>query len=295
MQAYSDLKMVECSTEAVPQFFYLVIFTAASVLLPRTSGLGLVKEDSFQEWTFVAVSLLLTYHAIISAILGAMDIRKDGQLGFLDKVILGLSFSCQLLAHLVVVVTIGLLALPMTDNPAADGSEDASLSYIHAVLLLFLPLIFRWISVDNLSRSRTLNFRSWILHVLSNTWVTMPVRESQAKQQVHKGTEIRWSLVLAGFNILATWLMTACLIKNVNPSVLPEWPVWHGVQTKFLFPGALASHLAGCSLLLFYYKCCHPWRVLNKWQHVESTRMEINEETPVWEGSEGNEVGNSRI
>ena len=86
--------MVECSTEAVPQFFYLTIFTVASVLLPRTSGLVLVKEESFKKWTFVTVFLLLTYYSIISAI------QLEGHPGTL----------LQLLAHLVVVVTIGLQA-----------------------------------------------------------------------------------------------------------------------------------------------------------------------------------------
>ena len=83
--------MVECSTEAVPQFFYLTIFTVASVLLPRTSGLVLVKEESFKKWTFVTVFLLLTYYSIISAI------QLEGHPGTL----------LQLLAHL---VTIGLQA-----------------------------------------------------------------------------------------------------------------------------------------------------------------------------------------
>ena len=39
IEALSDLKMVECSTEAVVQFLLLIIFTFASVLLPTTSGL----------------------------------------------------------------------------------------------------------------------------------------------------------------------------------------------------------------------------------------------------------------
>ena len=32
MEAYSDMKMVECSTEAVPQFYFLVIFTVELAL-----------------------------------------------------------------------------------------------------------------------------------------------------------------------------------------------------------------------------------------------------------------------
>ena len=43
-------------------------------------------------------------------------------------------------------VPIALLALPLSDNPAADGSDDASLSPTQAGLLLVAPIVFRWIS-----------------------------------------------------------------------------------------------------------------------------------------------------
>ena len=112
--------------------------------------------------------------------------------------------------------------------------------------------------------------------MLSNTWVTVPVRDSKNKKQVHKGTEIRWSLILAGFNILATWAMTATLMTNKNP-------LNNSVHIEFFFVGALASHLAGCCLLLLFYKYRHPWRELIVWQKMEVTRMGINEETPFWE------------
>ena len=65
MEAYSDMKMVECSTEAVPQFYFLVIFTIASVILPRTSGLGLLKDESGYSWAFLVFSLTMTYITII--------------------------------------------------------------------------------------------------------------------------------------------------------------------------------------------------------------------------------------
>ena len=63
----------------------------------------------------------ITYVTIIMSILSAMDIRKNGQLGFKQKVI---SATFQLLAHLCQMVPIAILALPRLDNPAEDGNKD---------------------------------------------------------------------------------------------------------------------------------------------------------------------------
>ena len=142
-EALSDLKMVECSTEAVVQFVLLVIFTFASVLLPTTSGLGLLKDNSSFEWTFLAFSFLTTIITVNMSILDAVDIRKNGQLGFKQKVILGTSFTFQILSHVFLIVPIALLALPLTDSPAVDGSEDASLTVARASILLTVPIILR--------------------------------------------------------------------------------------------------------------------------------------------------------
>ena len=181
MEAYSDLKMVECSTEAIPQFYFLVIFTIASVLLPRTSGLGLLKDNSGYSWAFLVFSLTTTYATIIMSILSAMDIRKNGQLGLKQKAILGLSTTFQLMAHLCQMVPIALLALPLSDNPAADGSDDASLSPTQAGLLLVAPIVFRWISnASSLEAGfQGLLKKNQFLHVLANTWVTIPLRHKK--------------------------------------------------------------------------------------------------------------------
>ena len=128
VEALSDLKMVVCSTEAVVQFLLLVIFTFASVLLPSTSGLGLLKDDNSYDWTFLVFSFLTTIVTVNKAILDAIDIRKKRQLDFKQKVILGMSFTFQILSHVFLIVPVGLLALPLADSPADDGSKDASLT-----------------------------------------------------------------------------------------------------------------------------------------------------------------------
>ena len=227
MEALSDLKMVECSTEAVVQFLLLVIFTFASVLLPTTAGLGLFKENSSFEWTFLVFSFLTTVVTVNKAILGAMDIRKNGQLDLKQMVILGTSFTFQPLSHIFLVRPIALLALPLKDRTADDGSENASLTVAQASILLTLPIILRWVSIavlhyclaENEARFWDLTKCKRLLHVLANTWVTMPVGNKNVKKQIHKATEICWSTGLAGINILVTWAMTTSLNEKQERSL----------------------------------------------------------------------------
>ena len=112
MVAYSDLKSIEASTEAVPQLFVLIVFIVASILFPEKSGLGLLKNDSWYEYTFLGLSLLSTYATIIFSILTSMKIRKKSHLGLTSRILLGLSFSLQLIARLLLLVPVAILALP---------------------------------------------------------------------------------------------------------------------------------------------------------------------------------------
>ena len=292
LEALSDLKMVECSTEAVVQFLLLVIFTFASVLLPRTSGLGLLKDNSTYEWTFLVFSFLTTIITVNKAILGAMDIRKNEQLDFKQKVILAISFTFQILSHVFLIVFIALLALPLTDSPADDGSEDASLTLVNAAILLAVPIILRWISIavlhcclaGNETRFWDLTKRTRFLHVLANTWVTMPVRNKNVREQVRKETEIRWSMGLAGINILVTWGLTASLMKDKDPRFLSVSDF--NSNNEFLLVGALPSllcYLVGCAFHILHYKAFHPWRNLYTLQKSREIRASIKEETPCWE------------
>ena len=299
VEAYSDLKMAESSVESVVQFFLLLVFTLASVMLPRTSGFGLVKDDSPGTTVFLGISLLATYVNIIVAIINAMDNKKDGQLGFLEKVVHGISATFQMLAHLLLMVPIVFLALPKTDYPAADGSEDASLTPTQAGLLLTLPIAFRWISILILHCWLTKNetgfwkmpcsdkltyLRRIFLHLVSNTWVTMPMRSTAKTQQVHRGKEICWSLMLAGINIISTWAVAASLMENKSPWFLPKTDFTS--DNEFLLLAALpalVSHLIGCAFLALHYGCCHRWRKLYTWQKVEKSRKGLQEEIPSWE------------
>ena len=291
MQAYSDIKMVECSIEAVLQFGLLVIFTAVSIILPKTSGLGLIKDDNVKQWTYVALALLATYVNMIQSILTAVNIQKRDQLGIKDKVVLGLSYTLQLLVHLLLLVPTALLALPQNDTPAATGDQDASITNGEAGLLLALPILFRWGSILALhgvlkyctkegTRFWDLGLRTKILHVLSNTWVTIPLRatekvSSDADEPVRKGKEITGSLIFASMGILTSGAMTFLLMEKQNSRLL----LGNNSKVEFLLLAVLPAyscHLAGCALLFIFYSCCHPWSEVFK--HKEGRAEEQGRE-----------------
>ena len=292
VEAFSDLKMVETSTEAVVQSILLVIFTFASVLLPNTSGIGLLKENSFFEWAFLAFSFFTTLLTANKSLLGAVDIRKREQLDLKQKIVLGISFTFQLFAHVFLIVSIALLALPLDDSPAEDHTEDASLAVLQAVILIAAPIVLRWISIavlhcclsKNETRFWDLTKRKRLLHILANTWVTMPLRSNKVKEQVRKGTEIRWSMGMAGINILVTWAMTANLMEHKNPRFLPA-PDFNS-NTEFPLVGilpSLFSHFIGCAFLLLHYKKTHPWRNVYTRQREEATKSLLKEEDSLLE------------
>ena len=336
MVAFSDLKMVETSTEGVPQLFLLLVFTSASVLLPVLSGLGLVKDaSSIYSYVFVTLSLVQTFITIISSILAAMNIRQDGQLGMKSKAILGLSITFQLGARLLLMVPTALMALPTPEEEKGKLTKlvypppDPSLTKVEASLLLTLPLLFHYISLLflyvrlNITSFWALSFKDKMLHLLSNTWVSIPVRSPEG-HQVHKSREQLWSVVFAGANLALTAFFTArhCQDRAARfPGVMGHLGLTWGESTsrnefefcaeglpkpcyqvivkaqvesstEFLLLFGLPSLLcqvAGAGLLLLYYRTSHPWRALGRerearcWGRLQGTRQGVQVETPYWE------------
>ena len=98
------------------------------------------------------------------------------------------------------------------------------LSPTAASLLLILPLVIHWLFLIllwarlNIVTFWNLSLKDKLLHLLSNTMVTLPVRKTREGAQVHKARETFWSLVLVGINLLATSLITSALInENIFP------------------------------------------------------------------------------
>ena len=137
MKALADMKMIEVSTEAVPQLFILIVFTIFSSL---DSCVGFLTDNDPLTTTFLALSLLQTYTTIILSTITSINIRKGGQLDVKSKIVLGLSITCQLAARLWIMVAIAssvilssLKPLDMTcfswccPSPLAGSSTSCSM------------------------------------------------------------------------------------------------------------------------------------------------------------------------
>jgi len=157
------------------------------------------------------------------------------------------------------------------------------------VLLLVLPIPIGW--VFTLLLHACLKTVFWLLstkdkliYLLSNTWVTIPVRRMEDRHQRHKGRETFFALLLAGFNLVGTFVALAIPAQHIT--VL--------TSRFFSFP-SLFFYLAGCGLLLLFEKTVHPWRHLGKereshfWGKLQGTKRGIEAEPTVWD-QEGREL-----
>merc|ERR1719237_2001870 len=83
-------------------------------------------------------------------------------------------------------------------------------------LLLLLPILIGWASSILLHAILNTDFfklstKSKLVHLLSTTWFTLPVRRLGERDQRHKGREMFFGCILATVNLVgpavATWLV----------------------------------------------------------------------------------------
>merc|ERR1712001_679218 len=152
--------------------------------------------------TFLVFSLLQTYTTIILSTINSINIRKGSQLDVKSKIVLGLSITCQLAARLWIMVAIASSVILSSLKP---------LDMTSGVLLLVLPipigwfftiLLHAWLDTD----FYLLSTKEKLIHLLSTTWFTVPVRRMEERDQRHKGRETFFALLLAGLNLVGTLL-----------------------------------------------------------------------------------------
>ena len=276
MRAYADLRTIESSTEAMIQVCLLITFTVVSAFWEEETRLGLFRSgESTYTLIFLIMSILQSFFTIILSTLSATSVRKNGQLNVNSKLLLGLSLVFQLAPHITRIVWTSLLTLPWFDSEAGIKSMTT------ASLLLALPLLLHWISLVwlyarlNINSFWRLSFKHKMIHLLANTWMVQPVRDSKSKDQIHKSREIVGSLLLTGLNLAITHTVTALLIEDTVPigqdylnlEVGLSGEIFSRKRNIFLLlqvlPAAL-SYLVGCGLLLLFYKTVHSWRHLGK-------------------------------
>ena len=203
-KALSDMKMIEVSTEGVPQLYILLVLLIFSI---RSDNCFTLIDNS-DPWAipFLVLSVLQTYATIIMSTISSINIKKGGQLSLSSKITLALSISFQLAAKLSIMLWIAIAASvsPLPDSPTAITTTSA-------VLLLVLPILIGW-ALNLLLHTclntdfHVLSLKDKMIHLLSNTWFTFPVRRMGERDQRHKGREMFFGLLLAGINLMGTFV-----------------------------------------------------------------------------------------
>ena len=141
MLAYSDLKMVETNLEAIPQIYFLIIFSLASWLLPERTLLGLTSSPkiTFEEGLFIFLSMGHSYATSIASIIAATNIRKHKQMTFASRLFVALSVTFQIAGRIWPMVVTSMLAI--VDKPPLSAPQ--------AGLLLILPLVSHWVCMTS--------------------------------------------------------------------------------------------------------------------------------------------------
>merc|ERR1719336_2405531 len=104
MKALSNMKVIEVSTEGVPQLYILIVLILFATQGQKGNCVGLLDQNDPWEITFLVLSLLQTYTTIILSTIASINIKKHRQMDFKSKIVLLLSISCQLLAKLYIIV-----------------------------------------------------------------------------------------------------------------------------------------------------------------------------------------------
>ena len=151
------------------------------------------------------------------------------------------------------------------------------------VLLLVLPIPIGWFFTILLHARLDTDFyllstKDKLIHLLSTTWFTVPVRRMEERDQRHKGRETFFALLLAGINLVGT--LAALTITHDG--------VWFFGTLVTCLP-SFFLYLAGCGLLFYFEKSVHPWRDLGKereshcWGKLQGTKRGIEAELTLWE------------
>ena len=261
----------------VPQLFILIVLIVFSSF--TDSCFRLLEGDDPATITFLVLSLLQTFMTIILATIGSINIRKGGQLDVKSKIVLGLSVSCQLMARLWTMVLIASAVIV----PSKIFYDTNPISLTSTIILLVLPIPIFWVSTLLLHAWLNTDFyllspKNTLIHLLSSTWITVPVMQMEERDQKHKGRELFFELLLAGINLVGT---SAALAITIGAKLVDA--------LLFLILPPLFLHLAGCGLMLLFEKTVHPWRDLGKererhcWGKLQGTARGIKAEPTLWE------------
>ena len=289
LKFYSQMRMIECSLEALPQFLLQLIYllvenkisTDHSQQLDNLGGDGVFETTDLDLEVFnllpaadsLAIGILIgntvfSYCTAISALLNATNIRKNRGMTLMQRLFVGLSYACQIVARGLLIVIPAVCCI--------IGKLQSGTTW----MLLSLPFAAHWVTLAAASFIVSppftgLAFKDQLLHVISNSFVVMPVRSLDSTARRQKLREIVVALILTLLNICVTTLAAYGSLVELDDSWEKQR---HDTATTIvthpllLIFGPTILHLMGCILLLDSYQLFHPWRDIFWTQRQKATR-----------------------
>ena len=257
LKLYTDLKLIEMNIETIPQIICIVVYATYASYMKDTliKDIQNLKLDS--ESFYFIMSFLMSFYTTINSLLVATNFLKRGQIGMKQKLILFPSYMFQIAPR--VFALVGLIMLPMwlTNKNSSYEYSDYTIPNSVNGLFVFLHLPIHWllhhIYYQNCnSIYQTLSYPDRILHILSNTWVSLPLRNTvKEEDQKSKVQETAVSLAISWLYTTAMGLLVGLIIPD------KRW-----IHYRFLF---ILHPVAGVFLGI-YYNCVHTWRDTLTWR-----------------------------
>ena len=239
--------LVEGTLESTPQLMIMFVF-----LFPDDTGFrDVIIGDSF---AIFVVNTMFTVVSVFNAAISYANVMKREQLGSWQKLLLFLSAAFQILTRL----------LPMIAMATAKNVRVT-------IVALLLPVFFHWIIIGCLyiavpplrfqlfskEVSRLDSAADLLLHVISNTFLSVPLRSLSDETQRRKGYEMVLLLVVNGLETLIIFFIGLGVFWNPdNPELQSAVRICWILSPVFF--------LLGCISLVLYYKFAHTWRHLER-------------------------------
>ena len=264
--AIATFHFITASFETIPEVWILLTF----LVTKHNGDISVVQDNA--TWFYVIT--IFTICTTLYALGHGSNLRKRGRLDLKQKTFLRVSFFFQVASRLSLMIasssyTIDYVSTStMLDNENPDSGPDSGLLYLFYV---FGPFCLHWILLSifySFRQSfRSLNIADRIMHILSNTFIALPLNNTadeeeptkdfevcpENEKEESKGSEVFMLLGLTGLELvvqvglgffpLKFWSFDNSFCCNVS-----DWGTW-------LFP--ILCWALGCVFMIVFYMFSH--------------------------------------
>ena len=231
---YAASRMIESTLETGLQL-------SITITIIITTDVLINKQDlSSRTSIFVISNIIYSVIMITSAVIGYIKVNKRGSIDLSSSIMLGIVYLLQLSASIGSLVLAFCFATYQTKLPEIFYCLIAILTIkwiIQGIFIFFKPF-----KVDASVSDK-------LLHILVNTFVTVPFRDLQDERQRSKTSEIFWGMVVNSTAFSAVILSSGLLYNGYDREVYIG-----------LSPLPVVLYLLSGLFLYLYYRMLHHWR-----------------------------------